>query len=65
MQTLGEVGLILDQVDPGEWVAGSFRSDSAQKAQEVGLSCAVPPDQVLRVWITDPQGRVVLDGSVT
>ena len=49
----------------GWWVAGSFRSDSAQKAQEVGLSCAVPPDQVLRVWITDPKGRVVLDGSVT
>jgi hypothetical protein len=44
-------------------VAGSYRTTSA-RITEVQLSCAVQPNQVNEVWVTDQQGRTVLRGYV-
>jgi hypothetical protein len=63
-QAPGQVLTVSMRTSSGRWwVAGSYRTTSA-RITEVQLSCAVQPNQVNEVWVTDQQGRTVLRGYV-
>jgi hypothetical protein len=62
-QPAGQVLTVSMKTSSGRWwVAGSYRTTSGPGPTVVQLSCAVHPNQVTEVWVSDQKGRTVLTG---
>ena len=62
-QAPGQVLTVSMKASSGRWwVAGSYRTTVGVHSMKVELSCAVPPNRITDVWITDQSGRTVLNG---
>jgi hypothetical protein len=62
-QPAGQVLTVSMKTASGRWwVAGSYRATSGPGPTVVQLSCAVHPNQVTEVWVSDQKGRTVLTG---
>jgi hypothetical protein len=62
-QPAGQVLTVSMKTASGRWwVAGSYRTTSGAGPTVVQLSCAVHPNQVTEVWVSDQKGRTVLTG---